>query len=76
MKSDITWGDTVQVTQNAPSEYRAGQLGAVCGFWEIDNPNAEQRFKVPRGTMLYIVEFGDGNSVQVPETFLVKIAEG
>ena len=60
--SEITWGDTVLVLEDAPNDFRPGELGAVCGFH-----GSEQQ------TISYLVEFGDGVTIEIPPAFLSKV---
>jgi hypothetical protein len=52
------WGETVRVVTTAPEELRPGQVCCICGMREKD------------GTNLYLVEFQNGDSVEVPEAYL------
>jgi hypothetical protein len=52
------WGETVRVVTTAPEELRPGQVCSICGMREKD------------GTNLYLVEFQNGDSVEVPEAYL------
>ena len=71
MIEQITWGDTVRVRDDAPSEFRPGARGAVCGFREIDKDVSDT--EAPR---LVLVEFSAGNTLEIPETLLVLDTEG
>jgi hypothetical protein len=60
--NEITWGDTVQISDDAPVDFRPGELGEVCGISEM-----------PDQTIMYTVEFGDGADAIVPKTLVKKI---
>jgi hypothetical protein len=60
--SEITWGDTVRVSENAPSEFRPGEFGAVCGWNESNIP-----------VIYFTVEFGDGVTLEIPNAFVSKV---
>jgi hypothetical protein len=57
-RTTFTWGDTVVVAASAPPDMRPGDKGWVVGMIER-----------PEGTE-YTVEFGDGSSVEIPESRL------
>jgi hypothetical protein len=52
------WGQEVCVTTTAPASMRPGQSGSVCGMREKGGSN------------IYIIEFSDGWSTEIPENFL------
>jgi hypothetical protein len=57
------WGETVRVITTAPETQRPNTLCSVCGM-----RNAE-------GLLLYLVEFGDGESVEIEEDKLEVVRE-
>lgn len=63
-----TWGDTVRIKEGAPLELRPGALAAVCGMRLAETAELARRFNCQVGATLYLVEFGDGTSVEVPES--------
>ena len=65
-----TWGDTVRIKKSASTEMRPGTLAAVCGMREVETLEQSQQFGCAIGTTLYLVEFGDGASVEIPEEFV------
>jgi hypothetical protein len=71
--TSLTWGDTVRVSGSAPKSFRPNELGAVCGLWELDAPEKAQNFKEAAGTVMCLVEFGDGTGVEIPHYLLEKI---
>ena len=54
------WGQEVCVATTASPSMRPGQSGSVCGMREKD------------GSHLYIIEFSDGWSTEIPEDFLCE----
>lgn len=68
-----SWGDTVRIKDGAPPVMRPGRLAAVCGMREVEIAEQASQFGCVIGTVLYLVEFGDGSSVEIPEV-LLKIA--
>jgi len=75
MNEEITWGDTVKISPNAPAEYRPEEVAAVCGIRIVSGPEEVKATGVPDGTKLYLVEFGDGNSQEIPEYLISKIGD-
>jgi hypothetical protein len=73
MSMEITWGDTVLVAQDAPAEFHPGLGGSVCGM--RDQPayleGLEEESTVSGG--LYLVEFSDGEAIEIPEKYLRKM---
>jgi len=57
------WGEAVQVSPNA-SVVRRGQMGSVCGMREVN------------GDRLYLVEFADGQAVEMSESLLKPVTDG
>jgi hypothetical protein len=57
------WGETVRVVTTASEMHRPGTLCSVCGMREADV------------RLLYLVEFGDGESVEIEEDKLEAIQE-
>jgi hypothetical protein len=72
------WGDTVRIASKAPSDLRPGLFGSVCGIRTIDSENLARLMKEQIGTVLLLIEFGDGHTVEIPERFLdqAESAEG
>ena len=60
MNSDFVykWGETVRIALSAPREFRPGQVCAICGMRKEGEIN------------LYLVEFTNGDSLEVPEDWL------
>jgi hypothetical protein len=55
------YGDTVRVNDMAPVQFRPGDFGSICGMREKDGVN------------VYTVEWGSGESMEIPELALEKI---
>lgn len=68
--STATWGDTIRIKMGASTESRPGALATVCGMREVETPEQSEQFGCPIGTTLYLVEFGDGTSDEIPEEFV------
>jgi len=69
----FTWGDTVRIMAQAPAEARPGSIGEVCGIREIETPDQAKEFAAPIGTKLYLIEFGDGKSIETKEDWLEQV---
>jgi hypothetical protein len=73
LNDSFTWGDLVRVKQSAPINYNSGELGSVSGLRTIESSDVAQKFNQVIGSCLYLVEFSNGESLEVPEIFLTKI---
>lgn len=62
-----SWGDTVRIKSNAPTEMQPGRLAAVCGMRELENDDQAKQFKRPIGTTVLLIELSDGHSLEIPE---------
>ena len=72
MTEKITWGDTVRVSNEAPSQFRPGESGSICGFRDLDE-NSEE-IHPEKLARLCLVEFENGAAIEVPEIYLAKIS--
>ena len=57
------WGQTVRVLMSAPKEMRPGEVCSVCGIRESESDD------------LYLVEFSEGNAIEIPERELEPIED-
>jgi hypothetical protein len=71
-----TWGDTVRIKNHTSPAMRPGNLAAVCGMREVETPEQAKQFGCAIGTTVYLIEFGDGSSVEIPEAFVEVANEG
>lgn len=71
----FTWGDFVRVKDTAPSEYHPGQFADVCGIDQIMTFDRASAFGRDIGTYVYIIEFGDGSSLEAPGDCLERSNE-
>lgn len=62
-KLDYDWGQTVRVVTTAPQEMRPGEVCSVCGIRELE------------GETLYLVEFSEGEALEIPECNLENAEE-
>jgi len=69
----ITWGDQVIVDSSAPPEYRPSEEGSVCGIYALDTDDKARRYGGTLGTVMYLIEFTDGNAIEIPNVFLRKV---
>jgi len=72
----FTWGDAVRIESFAPAELRPGAWASVCGIRVIEKENEASAVGYPLGTTMYLVEFEDGHSVEVPEALLAPDESG
>ncbi len=66
----FTWGDSVRVIADAPECYRPGAIGSICGMRTADSDNVAEQFQCPIGSVIYIIEYTDGSSTEVPARLL------
>ena len=57
------WGQEVRAISTAPVDMRPGKAGSVCGMREIGF------------NRLYLVEFSDGQAIEILEDFLETVPE-
>lgn len=71
----FTWGDTVRVAESdgVRIDWRPGSMGSICGFRTIENEEQALSSSFIVGTIVYMVEFGDGESQQIPEEALETV---
>jgi hypothetical protein len=67
---ELSWGDSVKIRLDAPAEVRPGAAASVCGIRRVETRNQGLEYGVTIGTTLYLIEFGDGTSIEVPETWI------
>ena len=66
------YNDLVQIVDEAPKDLPPNQIGCVCGYDFIDDPKSANFFHCPIETWVYIIEYGDGSSQEIPENYLKK----
>jgi len=73
MINNLSWGDTVVVSNTAPREFRPGERGSICG---LRDPK-EQLEEIEHDAValrLCLVEFADGNAIEIPSTYLSRVS--
>lgn len=70
--SRYTWGDVVRIKSEASKDFRPGSLASICGIRQVDSPELEAEFKSELGSMIYLIEFPDGDSLEVAESILER----
>ncbi len=58
----------------AQPERRPGELAEVVGIREIESDTQAREFEAAIGSKVYLIEFGDGVSIEIPEG-LIEFAE-
>ena len=66
----FSWGDSVKVTESAPSIFNPGTYGSVCGMRDVENEKIANDFFATVGEVLYLIEFSSGSAIEVPEKYL------
>ena len=72
--ADFTWGDTVRVKAGAQPARRPGAIAEVVGIREIEVAEQARQFEAPIGSKLYLIEFGDGTSLEIPEAWIETVS--
>jgi len=75
LSSLILLGDTVTVKQNNPDPLRKGEIGSVYGMLIDASPEAIKQFNQKIGEEFYLVEFDDGETLEIPGSYLTKVNE-
>lgn len=68
--TNFTWGDSVRVKKEAPSEFRPGDSADVVAITEIETQSAARHFSADLGSKVYQIEFVDGRALEVPQAWL------
>ena len=72
MENKFTWGDSIVITKNAPSNFHPGEFASVCGFYKTISEESTKKFQSKIGDWIYTVEFPDGSDIQIAEIYLRK----
>ncbi len=64
------YGQTIRVVAFAPSSLKPGTDVAVVGMTKLGQEREIQNTFYPAGTDIYLIEYADGKSVEVPEKYL------
>lgn len=70
----FNWGDTVKVKPTAPLYYKPRFQGCICGMRMIDSLDLARRFDQMVNTELYLIEFENGETIEIPKYFLINIS--
>lgn len=70
---EIKWGDTVRIRMGASAAMRPGALAEVVGIRTVENAPQARQFGAEVGTRVYVIEFGDGESVELAGVWLEAI---
>lgn len=70
---EITWGDDVIVLKSAPNIYNPSTTGSVCGIRKVQTKEESDKFYCHEEDLIYLVEFFDGKSIEIPGLYLRKI---
>ena len=71
VNQSFNYGNTVQIKKNAPDCYKPGLLGSVRGMHIIDSEELALKFNQDIDSELYLVEFEDGEAIEIPTCFLI-----
>lgn len=71
----FNYGDTVEVKLNAPTQFYPKAIGSISGIRQIKTEATASHFQQPPKSYLYLVELNDGNAIEIPEIYLIKLDE-
>ncbi len=71
----FTWGSAVSVKKKAPQNYRPGEFASICGIDQITTQKEADELLCKKGEWIYTIEYEDGSSIEVPESYLEKYQE-
>ena len=69
-----TWGDTVLVRASAPATMHPGAIAAVVGNRDVETPEQATQFETPIGSKVYLIEFSNGEAIEVAEIWIEPVA--
>ncbi len=75
LDSIFNWGDTILIKQIAPERYKPGFQGCICGMRTIDSVEVATQFDQKIGSELYLIEFDNGETLEIPIFFLTHSNE-
>lgn len=68
----LVWGNYVRIKAGAPQKYRIMKRGIICGQRVIKDIDTAMELEEPVGTVMYLVESSDGDSIEIPQIYLEK----
>ncbi len=68
----LVWGNYVRIKDGAPDRYRIMRHGIICGQRVIKDIDTSMALGEPIGSVLYLVESSDGDSIEIPQIYLEK----
>ena len=71
----FTWGDAVLIKQDSPKPYRPGEFASICGIDKVISQKEADQFLCKNGEWIYLIEYEDGSSIEIPELYLEKYKE-
>lgn len=71
---EFTWGDVVRVSWEAEWWMRPGELASVVGIAAVETDEQVARYRAEKGQKLYLIEFGDGSSIELLDVLLLEPA--
>ena len=71
----FSWGDSVLVKRPSSPSKPSMELGEVVGIRRIDTEAQSRELSAPIGSTVYLVELGDGESMEVPQASIEPVAE-
>jgi hypothetical protein len=74
LNSDFNYGDVVTISRTAPTIYHPGAQGCLCGMRVIDSLELAITFGQQEGSELFLIEFSDGQSLEIPTRFFTRVS--
>ena len=69
----LTYGTTVRLKQGASPIERVGSPAEIVGIFEVDTIAKARDYSATIGTTIYSIEFGDGHTIEVPESWVETV---
>ena len=64
------YGQTVRTVATVPPPIKPGTEVSIVGMTKLDHPREIFNVFYPAGTDVYLIEYADGTSVEVPEEYI------
>ena len=70
------YGQTVQIVETAPNHFYPGALVSVVGMWKFEQDSFWSIEKHTIGTILYLIEYENGYTLEISEKYLKTKVHG
>ncbi len=69
----FNYGDAVRITGDAQAKFHPREPGSICGYRTIETEDQALTSGFSIQTVLFLVEFGSGFTIEIPEVFLERL---